>query len=184
MISDMMDVHNAFLAKFEGTVSVRSAVVPSRFFNPQPNQKKTPVYPSIIIQPLGPRQSNRVWVESRWAYSFIDRTSQEVKPPKLWSFLYQVSLYANRFDHATALFQAADRLFPEVKGQRFLKIGSDPYDVTISGIRNLPSLDAGSFRTDFDFEVDVPIYALSEEAAKAIDTWTISAIQTTEDLAS
>lgn len=183
MISEMMDIHNAFLGRFENTVLVAGKVVPSRFFNPQPNQKKTPIYPSIVIQPLGPRPSSRVWVESRWVYDAVDRSAQEVKPPKLWSFRYQVSTYANRFDYATALLQGVDRLFPEVKGQRFLTIGSDSYDVTLLGVRDLPSLDAGVFRTDFDYEVDVPVYALTEEAAKAIETWTISVQTTIESLA-
>jgi hypothetical protein len=182
MISDMMDIHNAFIAKFENAISIASAVVPARFFNPQPNQKKTPVYPSIIIQPLAPKPSSRVWVESRWPYNATDKSTVEVKPPKRWSFRYQVSMYANRFDHSVALLQCTDRLFPEVKGQRFMTIDGDSYDVTLIDTRVLPSLDAGVFRTDFDYEVDVPVYALTEEAVKTIETWRITVEETTDNL--
>lgn len=182
MITDMLDIHNAFLAKFEATISIDGVTVPSRFFNPQPSQKKTPVYPSIVIQPQIPRRSTRVWVESTKVYNLVDRTAQEVKPPKLWKFPYQVSMYSARFDHATKLLQAADGLFPEVKGQSFIGIGSDKYDVVLVDQRALPTIDAGVFRYDFDFEVFVPVYALAEEAVKAIEEWTFTTEATTSNL--
>ena len=182
MITDMMDIHKAFFAKFESTISIDSATVPSRFFNPQPSQKKTPVYPSIVIQPHMPRRSTRVWVESTSIYDAEAKTSQEVKPPELWKFLYQVSMYSARFDHATKLLQAVDRLFPEVKGQSFVKIGSDNYDVVLIDQRALPTIDAGVFRYDFDYEVFVPVYALAEAAVKAIEEWAITTDATTSNL--
>jgi len=182
MITDMMDIHDGFFAKFEGAITIDDVAVSSRFFNPQPSQKKAPTYPSIVIQPHVPRPSSRVWVESTSIYNAEDGTAQEVKPPKLWKFPYQVSMYSARFDHAIKLFQAVHGLFPEVKGQSFIKIESDNYDVVLVDERSVPTIDAGVFRYDFDYEVHVPVYALAEEAVKAIETWSVATEETTSNL--
>jgi len=50
MVRDPMDVHNAFLASFENVLRIDNAVVPVRFFNPQPKLKPVPVYPEIVVQ--------------------------------------------------------------------------------------------------------------------------------------
>jgi hypothetical protein len=169
MITNMMDIHNAFIQAFENAVIVDGSPVSVRFFNPQPKLKQKPVYPSIVVQPFQPREMNRVWVSSTFRRDDAGNI-HELRPPIRFAFPYQVSLYADRFDHLTALFYGVYRVFPEKKGQRFITIGQDKFDVAVVDVRDMPSLDAGTFETVMTFEVYAPVFMVPETVAGAAIT--------------
>ena len=166
MITDMMDVHNVFMAAHENHVTVASAVVPVRFFNAQPKLKHIPVYPEIVIQIFDPKPGSAVWVSST---EKIVGPDVEITPaPEAFVFSYQVSGYSSRFDHAVALYEALHKIFPLRQGQRWIEVGGVPYEMTLIGVRDLPQIDEGSFETVFSYEIFVPIQMLEATTAKII----------------
>ena len=166
MITDMMNVHNAFMAAYEAHVTVASAAVPVRFFNAQPKMKHKPVYPEIVIQIFDPKPGLPVWVSSTQKAVGPD---VEITPaPESFVFSYQVSGYSARFDQAVALYEAMHKIFPLRQGQRWIEVGGVPYEMTLIGVRDLPQIDEGTFESVFSYEIYVPILMLAPTIAKKI----------------
>ncbi|MFH0989838.1 MAG: hypothetical protein V1799_07470 [bacterium] len=182
MITDMMEVHKAFFDKHDG-LEIGEVAVPCKFFNAQPEMKDTPEYPSIVIQPFIPKITNRVYVNGKMIYDDQEGTVKEQKPPKRFKFTYQVTAYSNRFDHAMILYRLLYDLFSERRGQTWLTIDGDNYEILLVDQQELPDIGAGTFRYDFVYELYVPIYTADVVNGPPIVDWEIRTETSTENLA-
>ena len=169
MVRDPMDLHNAFLASFENVLRIDNAVVPVRFFNPQPKLKPVPVYPEIVIQVQLPTPGKRVWLGTKNTVQNLTDVSIQ-REPEQFLFPYQVSSYADRFDHVSKLLMLVRGVFAETYGQPYLTVDGDKYDVVLNGTADLPQIDSGVFEYAFTYTVFVPVFMVLPVVAKRIVT--------------
>lgn len=167
MITDLMAVHTAFLARFEG-YQIRDAVVPVKFFNAQPKLKEAPAYPCFIATVFIPKFGNFTWVADTEIPNTVDHTVTSIPAPKDLRLKYQVDARANRFDDINALFLKLNSAIEVKKGSGFLTVSDDTFDCSITDTREVPDFDMGVFQWSFTYDVRLPLFGLTSEVKAMI----------------
>ena len=174
MITDLMTVHDAFLARFEGHV-LRGSTVPVRFFNAQPKLKEAPVYPSLIVTVFIPKPGNFVWTSETEILNNTTKTVTSIPPPKDVHLKYQVDARANRFDDINALYLWLFNAIKEAQGSKFLEVGDDTLTCAITDMREVPDIDMGVFQWSFTYDIRIPLFGVTWTVRKMIeDSWTVN----------
>ncbi len=168
MVTELIDVDNAFMALLENQIMVDSQNVPVKFFNPDPKLKTTPEYPSIIIQPFAPVPSLR----QVWTHRVTVPNDPDViihRPPELRMFRYQVSGFAKDFATYRSLLYAVGKRFPRSMNHQYVTIDAESYDLFHSGISEIPGIGDGTFQFVLNCDIYVPVEMILPETQLAID---------------
>lgn len=172
MITELIDVDNAFRALLENQITISGQVVPVRFFNPDPKLKPTPVYPAIVIQPFAPVPSLR----QVWTHRVTIPNDPNVTiyvPPELKLFRYQVSGFADNFLVYRTLMHEVEKRFPRHMNHLYITVDGESFDMFHSGITEIPGIDDGTFQFVITCDVYVPVQMLAPETVLAIENVSI-----------